>query len=190
LSFFIVYKFAFFFGFYDQIVLSCTVLLNKCFFSIWQCCQTQYLIIFSERQKKRLYSGNFSKFVLLQKQAIMKIFRLQLHWQILIALLFSIGFGYFFPKQVDYVGWMGTIFLRALNMVVVPLILSSIISGVTSIGSGSNLGRLGVKTLSFYVFTSFLAIVTGLFLVNLVQPGVGANLNLSNTNRKLRDGMP
>ncbi len=115
----------------------------------------------------------------------MKIFRLQLHWQILIALLFSIGFGYFFPKQVDYVGWMGTIFLRALNMVVVPLILSSIISGVTSIGSGSNLGRLGVKTLSFYVFTSFLAIVTGLFLVNLVQPGVGANLNLSKTIENL-----
>jgi Na+/H+-dicarboxylate symporter len=71
---------------------------------------------------------------------------------------------------------MGVVFLRALNMVVVPLILSSIISGVASIGGGSNLGRLGAKTISFYIGTSFIAILTGLFFVNILQPGVGANL--------------
>jgi len=109
----------------------------------------------------------------------MKLLKIKLHWQILIALVAATFFGYYFPEQVKYITWMGTLFLRALNMVVVPLILSSIISGVTSIGESSNLGRLGIKTLSFYIFTSLLAILTGLLLVNMVQPGKGANLNLS-----------
>ena len=63
-------------------------------------------------------------------------------------------------------------------MVVVPLVLSSIISGVASVGSGSNLGRLGLKTLSFYIVTSFVAILTGLFLVNLFQPGTGSGIGV------------
>jgi len=91
------------------------------------------------------------------------IFKIKLHWQILIALIAAIAFGYFFPDGIPYISWMGVIFLRALNMVVVPLILSSIISGVSSIGGGSNLGRLGFKTISFYIGTSLVAILTGLF---------------------------
>jgi proton glutamate symport protein len=104
------------------------------------------------------------------------IFKIKLHWQILIALVAAVAFGYFLPNLVQYVSWMGVVFLRALNMVVVPLIFSSIISGVASIGGGSNLGRLGAKTISFYIGTSFIAILTGLFFVNILQPGVGANL--------------
>jgi Na+/H+-dicarboxylate symporter len=107
------------------------------------------------------------------------IFKIKLHWQILIALVAAVAFGYFFPDLVQYVSWMGVVFLRALNMVVVPLILSSIISGVSGIGGGSNLGRLGAKTISFYIGTSLIAILTGLFFVNLFRPGVGANLNVA-----------
>ena len=104
------------------------------------------------------------------------IFKIKLHWQILIALIAAIAFGYYIPDWVPYITWMGVVFLRALNMVVVPLILSSIISGVSSIGGGSNLGRIGAKTISFYIATSLVAILVGLFFVNLFQPGTGANL--------------
>ena len=113
------------------------------------------------------------------------IFKIKLHWQILIALIFAVAFGYFFPNLVEYISWMGVIFLRGLNMVVVPLILSSIISGVASIGGGSNLGRLGFKTLSFYIATSLIAILTGLFFVNLLQPGSGANLGTAGSMKTL-----
>lgn len=82
-------------------------------------------------------------------------------------------------KAVNAVSWMGDIFLRALKMIIIPLILSSLISGVTNIGSGSNLGRLGLKTMGYYVMTSFFAIFTGLVLVNIINPGVGAQVNLS-----------
>lgn len=78
---------------------------------------------------------------------------------------------------IDYVYWMGEIFMRALKMLIIPLILSSLISGITNIGSGANLGRLGGKTLLFYISTSFFAILTGQILVNIIKPGVGAQIN-------------
>jgi len=74
---------------------------------------------------------------------------------------------------------MGEIFLTALKMVIIPLILSSIISGVTSMGGGKNLGRLGAKTLLYYISTSLIAILTGLLLVNVIRPGVGVELGFS-----------
>ena len=109
----------------------------------------------------------------------MKIRKIKLHWQILIALILAVFFGYFIPGGVKYVSWMGDIFIRALKMVIIPLIFSSIISGVTSIGEGKNLGRLGLKTIGYYILTSTLAILTGLVIVNLVKPGVGVDLGFS-----------
>ncbi|MFW6259410.1 MAG: cation:dicarboxylate symporter family transporter, partial [Tangfeifania sp.] len=74
----------------------------------------------------------------------MKKVKIKLHWQILIALILAVLFGYFVPSGVKYVSWMGDIFLRALKMIIIPLVFSSIISGVSSIGGGKNLGRLGI----------------------------------------------
>ncbi|MBW6498269.1 MAG: dicarboxylate/amino acid:cation symporter [Bacteroidales bacterium] len=105
--------------------------------------------------------------------------KLQLHWQILIALVLGIIFGVTFPDLIKYVEWMGTLFLRALRMIIVPLIFSSIVSGVTGLGSGENLGRMTMKTIGYYLTTSLFAIFTGLILVNLIKPGVGADLGLS-----------
>jgi len=70
-------------------------------------------------------------------------------------------------------------------MVIVPLILSSIVSGVANIGSGENLGRLSLKTIVYYLSTSTLAILVGLFFVNIMNPGVGADLGLSKNVEEL-----
>jgi Na+/H+-dicarboxylate symporter len=107
--------------------------------------------------------------------------RIALHWQILIALVLGVLFGIFFKEYYEWVSWMGEIFLRALKMVVVPLILFSIIYGVASIGSGDSLGRIGLKTMAFYIGTTILAILTGLFLMNLFSPGLGAQLNIDSS---------
>lgn len=109
--------------------------------------------------------------------------RLDLHWQILIALLLGVCAGLVWPEgssrvggvdPVGVFGFVGTLFLRGLKMVIVPLVTASIISGVSSAGSGRGLGRLFGKTVGWYVGSSLLAIVTGLALVNLVRPGVDA----------------
>lgn len=104
--------------------------------------------------------------------------KIELHWQILIAIVLAIVFGIYFGDHIRYVSWMGTLFLRALTMIIIPLVLSSIVSGVANIGSAKNLGRLGFKTMLYYLMTSTFAILTGLIFVNLFKPGTGADLNL------------
>jgi Na+/H+-dicarboxylate symporter len=82
-------------------------------------------------------------------------------------------------KPVSYVSWMGDLFLRALKMIIIPLIFSSLAAGVAGIGSSGNLGRLGLKTFTYYIVTSLIAILTGLLFVNIFKPGIGADLNLT-----------
>lgn len=116
----------------------------------------------------------------------MKLLKLKLHWQILIALVVAVILGYYLPSSARYLSWMGDLFLRGLKMVIIPLILSSIISGVTSIGSGKSLGRIGLKTITYYISTSLLAILTGLFLVNLIKPGIGIHLGFTENVSELQ----
>ena len=113
------------------------------------------------------------------------MFKIKLHWQILIALVLAILFGLFLTAYVKYVTWIGDLFLRALKMIIVPLILTSIISGVANIGGASNLGKLGLKTLTYYLVTSLFAILVGLTMVNLIQPGVGADLGFQKNVQEL-----
>jgi Na+/H+-dicarboxylate symporter len=72
----------------------------------------------------------------------------------------------------DIYTFLGTLFLNALKMLIVPLILSSIITGVAGIGDSGSMGRLGGKTLLYYLTTSLFAILVGLLLVNLISPGI------------------
>ena len=101
-----------------------------------------------------------------------------LHWQILIALVLAVIVGVLFGDKALIFDPLGVIFLNALKMIVVPLIVCSIVTGVANIGGHDNFGRMGAKTLAYYITTSLFAIVTGLAFVNLVQPGVGADLGL------------
>ncbi len=112
--------------------------------------------------------------------------KLALHWQILIAIVLAFGAGLaiFYYREntgleaglfgIDFVAmfdFIGTIFLNALRMIIVPLITSSIIVGVAGIGAGGNLGSLGGKTLLFYATTTLAAILLGLFVINAIGPG-------------------
>ena len=101
----------------------------------------------------------------------------RLHWQVLTAMVVGALFGFVGGEEMaDRVGWIGDLFMKLLRMVIVPLVLTSIISGVASVGGGRSLGRLFSKTMGYYVLSSFLAAFVGLLMVNLIGPGVGANL--------------
>ena len=105
---------------------------------------------------------------------------LALYWQILIAFALSVLYGLFFSEHVHLVAWMGDMFIKALKMIIIPLIFTSIISGIANVGSGDNLGRLGFKTIAYYLSTSTAALFTGLVIVNIFKPGVGADLGFAN----------
>lgn len=106
--------------------------------------------------------------------------KLKLHWQILIALMLAVIAGTLAGTDSSVWGvrfyavfdFIGTLFLNALKMLIVPLVVSSIIVGVAGIGSGGAFGRLGLKTLLYYLTTTLLAVLVGLAIVNLVEPGI------------------
>ena len=106
--------------------------------------------------------------------------KLKLHWQILIALLLAVMAGSLAGTEAGLLGvrfyavfdFIGTLFLSALTMLIVPLVVSSIIVGIAGIGSSGAFGRLGLKTLLYYLTTSLFAIMVGLVTVNLVAPGM------------------
>ncbi len=109
----------------------------------------------------------------------MKLFRLALHWQIFIALVLAILVGVTLDPTTTLFGvslnsvfnFVGTLFLNALKMLIVPLIMSSIIVGMMEI-QPDTLGRLGSKTLIYYAASSLVAILIGLLVVNAFQPGL------------------
>lgn len=81
-------------------------------------------------------------------------------------------FGIYFYEIYDL---LGKLFINALTLVVVPLISSSIITGIARIGNESDFGRIGAKTFTFYLGTSLVAILIGLFFVNILGPGYSIN---------------
>jgi Na+/H+-dicarboxylate symporter len=101
----------------------------------------------------------------------------KLHWQVLVAMALGALTGLLFGEPAAArLGWIGDMFMRLLRMVIVPLVVTSIVSGVASIGSGRAFGRLFGKALGYYILSSFLAVTVGLLMVNLIRPGVGANM--------------
>ncbi|MFB0515799.1 MAG: dicarboxylate/amino acid:cation symporter [Candidatus Neomarinimicrobiota bacterium] len=107
-----------------------------------------------------------------------KFIKLKLHWQIFIAMILGASVAAIFGEAVlPLAGPLADIFLRLLQMVIVPLIFTSIVSGIAGIGDSRSLGRLGAKTFGYYIMTSTLAILVGLSLTNLIQPGIGVVLD-------------
>ncbi len=85
-----------------------------------------------------------------------------------LGLLFAWAFG-----EVEWIGWVADTFMRLLRMVIVPLIFTSIVHGVSGIGDGTSIGRLGAKTLGWYGLSSLAAILVGLTMANAIRPGDG-----------------
>ena len=92
---------------------------------------------------------------------------------ILIGAIAGIICGWLFGPAMVSVAWIGDLFLDTLKMMIIPLIVAAVISGVTSLGDIRKLGRVGGATLLYYALTTASAVLIGLFVVNLIQPGSG-----------------
>ena len=106
--------------------------------------------------------------------------RWKLHWQILLSLAFAALFGALILPSIgeglsaDFVSFchfLGKLFMNALKMVIVPLIVASIIAGVMHLGAEKGVGRMSLKTFLYYTFSGSAAVIVGLIMVNLIQPG-------------------
>ncbi|WHY00950.1 glutamate/aspartate:proton symporter GltP [Neobacillus sp. DY30] len=106
-----------------------------------------------------------------------------LAWQILIGLILGIAVGAIFygnPEVQTYLQPIGTIFIRLIKMIVIPIVISSLIVGVAGVGDIKKLGSLGGKTILYFEIITTIAIIIGLTAANLFQPGTGIEMdNLS-----------
>jgi len=110
--------------------------------------------------------------------------RWPLHWQIVLGMVAGVGVGLVITGlEADHAAVaaevcqrLGGLFLRLLKMVAVPLIVTSLATGVLGLGGPAGLGRMFSRTLVYYLATSMLAILTGLGAVNLLRPGLGTGL--------------
>ena len=99
------------------------------------------------------------------------------HWRILVALALGLVYGVVAATAgwreftADWIAPFGTIFLRLLLLIAVPLVLASLITGIASLSDLKKLSRIGGKTIGIYVGTTLIALIIGLTLVNLLQPG-------------------
>ena len=84
--------------------------------------------------------------------------------------------GWWFGPQMMAVAWIGEIFLNALKMLVIPLIVSSLIVGVSGLGDITKVGKTGVITLFYFIMTTAFSVVIGLFMVNFLEPGKSVEL--------------
>lgn len=106
--------------------------------------------------------------------------KLALHWKILIGMVLGIIFGFIMNTidggkdfVTDWIKPFGTIFINLLKLIAVPLILASLIKGISDLKDISKIKKMGLRTMLIYMGTTLVAIIIGLGIVNLVQPGTG-----------------
>ena len=104
-------------------------------------------------------------------------FEIALWKRIFLALVLGATIGMIWGPGSESIAWIGTLFVRLIRMVVVPLVFVTLISGVVAMGDPSKLGSLGVKTLAIYMATTLAAITIGLILAVIMQPGIGVDFS-------------
>ncbi|WP_241503958.1 dicarboxylate/amino acid:cation symporter [Pelagibaculum spongiae] len=96
--------------------------------------------------------------------------------QILIGMIAGIALGAFLGPKAEMVKPIGSLFINAIKMLIVPLVFCSLITGVTSMKDTKKMGRIGLKSVAIYLLTTAVAITIGLLLGTLMEPGAGLNM--------------
>ncbi|MFT4664827.1 MAG: Na+/H+-dicarboxylate symporter [Polaribacter sp.] len=108
--------------------------------------------------------------------------KLELHWQILIGMVTGVLFGVLMTKVgwgkefiLDWIAPIGTMFIRFLKLIAIPLIVASLIKGIGELKDISTFSKMGGRTIGLYILTTIVAVTIGLVTVNVVQPGKGVS---------------
>ena len=103
--------------------------------------------------------------------------KLALHWQIMIGMIAGVLFGILFSSMgwqgfvADWIKPFGKIFISLLKLIAIPLILASLIKGISDLQDISKFKNMGLRTILFYIISTVVAISIGLAVVNIIQPG-------------------
>lgn len=118
---------------------------------------------------------------------ILKFLKGNLLTQILIAFIIAIILGLIFGEKIDVIKPLGDLFLRSIKLIIVPLVLSTLVVGVASIGDPKSLGRVGTKTVAYYLITTAIAIIIGLGFAFMINPGKGLSIEVPTTDIEVNE---
>lgn len=107
--------------------------------------------------------------------------------QILIAFAVAVILGIVFGPAIEVVAPLGDLFLRLIKFIIAPLILATLVVGIASTGDPKQLGRIGIKTISYYLATTGIAVVIGLGFAYLISPGKGLDLSIPDTTVEVNE---
>ena len=98
-----------------------------------------------------------------------------LYFRVIVAIIIGIALGWFYPDLGARMKPLGDAFIKLIKMVIAPIIFFTVVTGIAGIGDMKKLGRVGLKALLYFEVVSTLALVVGLIVVKIVQPGAGIN---------------
>lgn len=108
-----------------------------------------------------------------------KLFK-SLYFQVIIAILIGIALGHYYPNIGVSLKPFGDGFIRLIKMIIAPLIFCSIVLGISGMEDVRKVGKLGLRSMIFFQFTTLVAMVIAMVVINITQPGAGMNINVQN----------
>jgi aerobic C4-dicarboxylate transport protein len=113
-----------------------------------------------------------------------KPFYTHLYAQVLTAIVFGVLLGYFYPQLGEQMKPLGDGFIKLIKMLIAPIIFCTVVHGIASMEDMKKVGRVGLKALIYFEVVTTLALIVGLVVVNILQPGVGMNVDLRTIDTK------
>ena len=107
-----------------------------------------------------------------------------LYFQVLCAIVLGVLVGYFYPQFGESLKWLGDLFIKLIKMLIAPIIFCTVVHGIASMEDMKKVGRVGIKALIYFEVMTTLALIVGLIVVNLWQPGAGMNVDVSALDTK------
>ncbi|QQP87843.1 dicarboxylate/amino acid:cation symporter [Skermanella sp. TT6] len=107
-----------------------------------------------------------------------------LYFQVLCAIVIGVLVGYFHPEFGASLKWLGDLFIKLIKMLIAPIIFCTVVHGIASMEDMKKVGRVGVKALIYFEVMTTLALIIGLVVVNLWQPGAGMNVDVNSLDTK------
>jgi len=107
-----------------------------------------------------------------------------LYFQVLCAIILGVLVGNFYPQVGESMKWLGDLFIKLIKMLIAPIIFCTVVHGIASMEDMKKVGRVGIKALVYFEVMTTLALIVGLLVVNLWQPGTGMNVDVNSLDTK------
>jgi aerobic C4-dicarboxylate transport protein len=107
-----------------------------------------------------------------------------LYFQVLVAIVLGVAVGWLFPHTGEQMKWLGDLFIKAIKMLIAPIIFCTVVNGIAGMDSMKRVGRVGIKALVYFEVVTTLALAVGLVVVNVLHPGAGMNVDPATIDTK------